>query len=99
MYKKDKFYKKELGVYRKEIDKIDNNNIRLLDEREKLVKYIRKIKEKYNIDIYQAEREKEIIERMKSKFKVLKDTNIESIWKEIIKNCKLLQALEVSDKN
>ena len=99
MYKKDKFYKKELGVYRKEIDKIDNNNIRLLDEREKLVKYIRKIKEKYNIDIYQAEREKEIIERMKSKFKVLKDVNIESIWKEIIKNCKLLQALEVSDKN
>jgi len=99
LYKKDKFYKKELGVYRKEIDKIDNNNIRLLDEREKLVKYIRKIKEKYNIDIYQAEREKEIIERMKSKFKVLKDVNIESIWKEIIKNCKLLQALEVSDKN
>jgi chorismate mutase len=59
----------------------------------------RKIKGKYNINIYQDEREREIIERMKSKSKVLRDVSIESIWNEFIKSCKLLQALEVSDKN
>jgi chorismate mutase len=91
-------FKKKLDSYRKEIEKVDNKIIELLDQRGKLVKSIGIIKKKNKMVIYQPEREKEIIERMKFKSKILTDRSIESIWREIIKACKLLQAIEGTEK-
>jgi len=87
--------KKELEGYRKEIDNIDTKIIKLLNKRGKLVQNIGKIKKKLNMDISQLERENQVIERMTNKSKILKDGSVESIWKEIIKACKLIQAMEI----
>jgi chorismate mutase len=87
--------KKELEGYRKDIDKIDTKIITLLNERGKLVLNIGKIKKKLNMDISQLERERQVIERMTIKSKILKNVSVESIWKEIIKACKLIQTKEV----
>jgi chorismate mutase len=80
-----------LKTYRKDINQIDDKIIKLLEERGSLVQLIGKIKRKFNVDIYQPEREKEIIDRMKNKSKILNQENIESIWKEIIKASRNLQ--------
>jgi len=47
------------------------------------------------MDISQLERERQVIERMTIKSKILKNVSVESIWKEIIKACKLIQTMEV----
>jgi chorismate mutase/prephenate dehydratase len=90
--------KKRLERYRKDIDIIDNKLIKLLNKRGKLAELIGKNKYINNIKINQPEREKEIIERMKIKSKGLKNESIESIWREIFEACKIIQTLEVPEK-
>ena len=91
--KENNVFENELRVYRKEIDKVDNKLIKLLNERGRIVQKIGKIKKQVNLDIYQPEREKKIIERIKSKSKILKNTSVENIWREIINACKVIQDL------
>ncbi|MFX0039701.1 MAG: chorismate mutase [Promethearchaeota archaeon] len=98
MFKENKVFNKEVKLYRKKIDKIDNKIVKFLNKRGQLVNLLGEIKNKYKVDIYQPEREEEIIERMKIKSKVLRNTSIESIWKEIIKGCKFLQAVDIPEK-
>ena len=43
------------------------------------------------MEVNQPEREKEIIKRLKNSNSLLKPKNIESIWKEIIGACKVIQ--------
>ncbi|MFW9828935.1 MAG: chorismate mutase [Candidatus Thorarchaeota archaeon] len=97
MFKKRSDPKKELELYRRKIDKIDNKLVKLLNERVRLVKIVGEIKKKNNIEISQPQREKEVIERMKSRSKLLKNGSIEVIWREIIKACKVFQANGISD--
>lgn len=92
--KDDVVLKKELEGCRKNIDKIDTKMIKLLNKRGKLVQNIGKIKKKLNMDISQLERERQVIERMTLKSKILKNASVESIWREIIKACKLIQVME-----
>ncbi|MFX1593217.1 MAG: prephenate dehydratase [Promethearchaeota archaeon] len=92
MVDKDDF-KKELEECRKEIDKIDDKLINLLNDRGILVKKIGIIKKSKEFEIYQPRREKEIIEQIKAKSTVLKPISIEAIWKEIISASKLIQGL------
>ena len=73
---------------RKEIDKIDNSIVDLLERRKKTIKKIASIKRKLNAPIIDEEREKNIIKRLRklSKEKGLDENFIACIYEEIIKN-------------
>ncbi|MHA1294344.1 MAG: prephenate dehydratase [Promethearchaeota archaeon] len=82
---------KDLKRYREQIDEIDHKIIELINERGKIVLKISEIKKDLHLKTYQPQREKEIIERIKSKSEILKSKNIEAIWKEIMGACKDIQ--------
>lgn len=84
-------HKKELVVYRKEIDKIDDRIIELLNERGRIAQKIGNLKKQANKDLYQPQREKDIIERMKCKSVILNPMSVEAIWREIMDASKLIQ--------
>ena len=75
--KKNNIFENELRLYREKIDKVDDKLIKLLNKRGRLVQKIGKIKDKTKIDTYQPEREKEIIERIKTKSNLLKNIGLE----------------------
>ncbi|MFX0000795.1 MAG: chorismate mutase [Candidatus Hodarchaeota archaeon] len=84
-------FEKELEKLRKDIDKIDNKIIELLGKRGIIAQKIGTLKRRLNKDIFQPQREKEIIEGIKRKSTVLKAISVEAIWREIIDACKLIQ--------
>jgi len=86
-------FKKEIELYRKEIDEIDNQMINLLNTRVEFAKKIGNLKKLVDMDISQPKREKEIIKRMKDKSILLNNDTIEAIWKEIINACKFIQKI------
>ncbi len=90
MSKKEK-NEKELEELRKRIDNIDDRIIDLLNSRGELVLEIDEIKRELELNVFLPKREREIIERMKVKSKVLKPANIEAIWKEIMGASKDIQ--------
>jgi chorismate mutase/prephenate dehydratase len=81
-----------IETLRNKIDKIDDKIADLLNARAKLVIKIGNLKRKLNMDVIQRKREEEIYERIKSRVKILKSSNVESIWKEIIIACRLIQS-------
>jgi len=83
---------KELEGYRENINDIDEKIIELLNKRGEIALKIANIKKVLNLEVYQPNREREIIEKLKEKSNVLKPTNIESIWKEIMGACKDIQS-------
>jgi len=83
--------KKELRKLREEIDKIDDTIVELLNNRGKIVAMIGDLKDSLNMKVFQPHREKEIIERLKNKSSLFRDSSIEAIWKEIMSASKLLQ--------
>ncbi|MGQ4875105.1 MAG: prephenate dehydratase [Promethearchaeia archaeon] len=83
--------KKKLEELREEINHIDDEIIELLNKRGLIVQEISDVKNKLGMDVFQPKREQEIIDRIKSKSKILKRHNIESIWKEIMGACKEIQ--------
>lgn len=78
----------EIKQLRKEIDKIDNAIVDLLEKRKKTVKKIASIKRKLNMPVIDEQREKNVVERLKrlSKEKGLDENFIACIYEEIIKN-------------
>ncbi|MFX1396066.1 MAG: prephenate dehydratase [Promethearchaeota archaeon] len=82
---------KEIDEKRKEIDKIDGELIRILNQRAETAREIGALKKTHHLEVYQPEREQEIIEQVKSKTTLLHPENIESIWKEVIGACKAVQ--------
>lgn len=88
---KEKEYEKELEKYRKEIDKIDDSLVDLLNQRGNIALKISSLKSEYNLDTYQPVREKEVLLRIKNKSTVFNSGNIESIWNEIIGASKAIQ--------
>ena len=81
---------------RKQIDEIDDKIIELLNKRADLTKKIGELKKSMNLDIFQPEREKEIVERIKKQSQILKDSHITAIWKEIMGACKDIQGAILS---
>jgi chorismate mutase/prephenate dehydratase len=77
----------DLLKLREEIDKIDNELIRLLNKRMEIVKKVGELKNTTNAPIYRPEREKEIIERLteisKKENGILTKEDIEAIFLEI----------------
>jgi len=76
---------------REEIDIIDNKILVLLKERFDIAKSIALFKkENKEIDVFDPNREKEIIKNLKDK-KILDDVIIEDIWREILYLSKCVQ--------
>lgn len=88
---KEKEYEKELEKYRKEIDKIDDSLVDLLNQRGNIALKIGSLKKEHNSDTYQPLREKEILQRIKRKSTIFKSSNMESIWNEIMGASKAIQ--------
>jgi chorismate mutase len=74
----------QLTNLRKKIDKIDNDLSKLLEERENLVKAVKKEKRKNDIKILDQKREEEIIEKQNSTFK-------KNIFKKILEESRKIQ--------
>ena len=88
---KEEEYEKELEKNRKEIDKIDDTLVDLLNQRGNVVLKIGSLKKEHNQDTFQPAREKEILQRIKNKSTIFKTANIEAIWNEIIGASKAIQ--------
>ncbi len=74
----------DLKELRKEIDRIDDTMLELLEKRMEVVKNVGILKHKTGGAIYRPEREQEIISRLKSQKKgVISDEAIEAIYLEI----------------
>jgi len=86
--------KKELNKLREDINKIDDDLVDLLNERGNNVIKIGNLKKKLDLQVFQPQREKEIIERLKNKSNIFKNTSIEAIWEEIMSASKLIQGLK-----
>jgi chorismate mutase/prephenate dehydratase len=88
----------ELKKLREEIDKIDNEILRLLNKRMEIVKKVGELKNSSNAPIYRPEREKEIIERLTALSEkengILKKEHIEAIFLEIFAISRTLERQE-----
>jgi len=84
---------KQLKEYRKLIDQIDNEIIELLNKRGITVSKIGEIKKLLNLEVFQPEREREILERIKSQSKILKPESVKAIWKEILSASRSIQGV------
>ncbi len=85
---------KNIKIYRKKIDKIDKQIIKLLQERAKNVLEIAKIKDK-NLPVYDPARETQILRNFKKHCKgVLSEKDIGSIYNEIFSVSRALQRRE-----
>lgn len=71
--------------YRLEIDLIDDEIIKLLEQRKKCCQNIGNIKKKLNEDVISTTREQEILDRLKSKSEILDYSEIESIYNNLFK--------------
>jgi chorismate mutase/prephenate dehydratase len=81
-----------LKKLRKRIDVIDDKILRFLNQRAKLVLAINTVKQKNNLEPYAAERELDIMDRLKKTLKgPLSDEDIEIIFREILSVCRSLK--------
>lgn len=83
----------KLNKYRKNIDKINNKIFRLLVKRQIFVKKIGIYKKANGIQIFDKERENQILKKIKTESRKYKanEEYLEKIFKSIIKNSKETQ--------
>ncbi len=85
-------YQEELNKLRNKIDRIDEEILRLLNERAKLAKEVGHIKKKHNLPIYVPSREQKIFERLEQLNKEFGEAFptefIKPVFREIISACR-----------
>lgn len=75
----------ELDPLRKQIDRIDDELVRLLNERAKVVVEIGKVKQQVNAPIYAPDREKVVLEKVRTLNKgPLSNRSLEAIYREMM---------------
>lgn len=75
-----------MDKYRKKIDKIDEQIVKLLDERMGLAFELGKLKKELDRGIFDAGREEEVFNKLKALPKeCIRDDEIELLYKEIIR--------------
>ncbi len=85
-------FEEKLKNYRNEIDKIDENLVNLLNKRAEVVSKIKKLKEKYNMPLYDAKREEDLINNIVKYNKgPLYNDNIIQIFESILRNVQILE--------
>ncbi len=86
---------RDLSYLRKDIDNIDNRILKLLNKRMEIVLEVGKLKQKMGGAVYRPDRERAILDRLKSINKgPLKDQALNSIFKEIFSASRNLQQTE-----
>jgi chorismate mutase/prephenate dehydratase len=82
----------DLEILRKEIDKIDDKILELLNERGRLALAISRLKKKNSSSVYDPVREREIERKIgKRNAGPLSDVSVISVFREIISSCRALQ--------
>jgi|TARA_B100001094_G_scaffold83046_1_gene79367 chorismate mutase/prephenate dehydratase len=84
--------KNKIKELRNEIDSIDDRIIELLEERSLVSKYIGKIKQNFEKEVLDTEREKEIIDRLAQKTKILNRETLRLIYENIFKVSRKIQS-------
>tara|TARA_B000000477_G_scaffold78777_1_gene66247 strand:+ start:198 stop:461 length:264 start_codon:yes stop_codon:yes gene_type:complete len=84
--------KNKIKELRNEIDSIDDRIIELLEERALVSKYIGKIKQNFEKEVLDTEREKEIIDRLAQKTKILNRETLRLIYDNIFKVSRKIQS-------
>lgn len=84
--------KNKIKELRNEIDSIDDRIIELLEERFLVSKYIGKIKQNFEKEVLDTEREKEIIDRLAQKTKILNRETLRLIYENIFKVSRKIQS-------
>lgn len=83
-----------LAKLRKNIDKVDDQLLKLLNERVKLVNNVASLKAKNKLEIFSPEREALILRRLKELNKgPLKNADAEIIFEEILSVCRALKVI------
>jgi chorismate mutase len=85
-----------LRIRRKKIDRIDRKLLSLLNQRFRTALEIGKIKKQMRIKIYDSQREKEVLERLRMRVRsgnkgLLKEKDLEKIFATIMKVCRQSQ--------
>ena len=76
--------------FRKKIDRIDEQLVKLLDERMELAFELGKLKKEKGRSVFDANREKEVFETLQALPKqTIRDNEIEDLYKEIIRISRL----------
>jgi chorismate mutase/prephenate dehydratase len=84
--------KNKIKELRNEIDSIDDRIIELLEERSLVSKYIGKIKQNFEKEVLDTERETEIIDRLAQKTKILNRETLRLIYDNIFKVSRKIQS-------
>ena len=84
--------KNKIKELRNEIDSIDDRIIELLEERSLVSKYNGKIKQNFEKEVLDTEREKEIIDRLAQKTKILNRETLRLIYENIFKVSRKIQS-------
>lgn len=90
---------KAMEEWRRRIDEIDRQLIRLLNERSQCALEIGKLKRQHSIAIYQPEREREVLENAeRANDGPLADTAIRRLFERILDEARSLERLERSEE-
>lgn len=92
---------RDINILREEIDKIDSNIIELLSKRNQLAPEIAMYKKANGLEIFQEEREKEVLAKKAemSKNKGLNDNFVQEIFKAIMNESKRVQYETLKEQN
>ena len=81
--------------WRRKIDEIDNKLVELFNERSKCAIEIGKIKHVENLRVYNPEREREILRRIKEANPgPLDDEGLQRLFERVIDECRRIERLE-----
>jgi len=81
--------------WRKRIDEIDGKLLELLNERTRCVIEVGKIKKAQNVRIYDPERERDILRRMKEQNNgPLDDEGLQRLFERVIDECRRIERNE-----
>ena len=86
--------KNKIKEFREKINSIDNRIIKLLEERFLIAKEIGQIKFNSNNKILDAKREREIIDNLNIKTKIISKESLSVIYKNIFKVSREVQSLK-----
>jgi chorismate mutase-like protein len=85
--------------WRRKIDEIDNKLVELFNERSKCAIEIGKIKHAQELRVYDPEREREILRRVKqSNGGPLDDESLQRLFERVIDECRRIERLEREKK-
>lgn len=81
-----------LEIFRKEIDRLDQSIIKLVNDRAKVSLKILQEKQRLNLQIYDPQREEQVLQKvMQENMGPLSTDQIKSIFKIIIESCRNMQ--------